>query len=142
MDSGLCIYHLFVCSNLNFLYNSQWIAFPTQSCLVLYFFCTNLLNSFIMWLIFSSLSPRNLHLLFCCVMYFCFYMAFFCVVIRRNSVSLLLFPFLSHVQVFSCEISLVFRLFFLPLLFSIYCYSVDHVLFVFTVISLSLLFFM
>ena len=33
-DSGLCIYYLFVRSNLNFLHNSQWITLPTQSCLV------------------------------------------------------------------------------------------------------------
>ena len=32
---GLCIYHLFVWSNLNFLHISQWITLPTQSCLVL-----------------------------------------------------------------------------------------------------------
>ena len=38
-DSGLCIYHLFVWSNFNFLHNSQWITWPTQSCLVLYSFC-------------------------------------------------------------------------------------------------------
>ena len=53
-DSGLCIYHLFVWSNLNFLHNSQWITFPTQSCLVLYSFCASLLHSLIMWLIVSS----------------------------------------------------------------------------------------
>ena len=34
--TGLCIYHLFVWSNLNFLHISQWITLPTQSCLVLY----------------------------------------------------------------------------------------------------------
>ena len=35
-DSGLCIYHLFVWSKLDYLHNSQWITFPTQSSLVLY----------------------------------------------------------------------------------------------------------
>ena len=35
-DAGLCIYHLFVWSNLNFLHITQWITLPTQSCLVLY----------------------------------------------------------------------------------------------------------
>ena len=64
----LCIYHLFVWSNLNFLHNSQWISLPTQSCLVLYSFCANLLHSLIMWLMISSLSTHNLHLLFCCVL--------------------------------------------------------------------------
>ena len=67
-DSGLCIYHLFVWSNLNFLHNSQWITFPTQSCRVLYSFCAYLLLSLIRWLIVSSLSLHNLHLLFCCVL--------------------------------------------------------------------------
>ena len=67
-DPGLCIYYLFVWSNLNFLHNSQWITFPTQSCLVLYSFCVNLLHSLIMWLIISSLSPHNLHRLFCCIL--------------------------------------------------------------------------
>ena len=67
-DSGLCIYLLFIWSNLNFLYNSLWMNFSTQSCLVFYSFCANLLHSLIIWLIFSSLSPHNLHLLFCCVL--------------------------------------------------------------------------
>ena len=39
----------------------------TQSSLVLYYFCGNLLLCLIMWLMVSSLSPHNLHLLFCCV---------------------------------------------------------------------------
>ena len=60
-DSGLCIYHLFIWSNLNFLHNSQLS-------LVLYSFCTNLQHLLIMWLIVSSLSPHNLHLLFCCIL--------------------------------------------------------------------------
>ena len=33
--AGLCIYHLLVWSNLNFLHISQWITLPTQSCLTL-----------------------------------------------------------------------------------------------------------
>ena len=65
---GFCIYHLFVWSNLNFLLISQWLTLPTQSCLVLYSFCANLLHLLVMWSIVSSLSPHNLHLLFCCVL--------------------------------------------------------------------------
>ena len=42
--AGLCVYHLFVWSNSNFLHISQWITLPTQSCLVLYSFCANLLH--------------------------------------------------------------------------------------------------
>ena len=64
----LCIYHLFVWSNLNFQHISQWITLPTQSCLVLYSFCAHLLQSLIMRLIVSSLSPHSLHLLFCWVL--------------------------------------------------------------------------
>ena len=111
-DSRLCIYHLFVWSNFNFLHKSLWITLPTQSCLVMYSFCANLLCSLIMWLIVSSQSPHNLHMLFCCVssilaLILLFLVALFCAAIRRDSVSLLSFPFLSQVHVFSCEISLV-----------------------------------
>ena len=70
-DAGLCIYHLFIWSNLKFLQNSQWITLASHLCLVLYSFYANLLHSHIMWLMVSSLSPYNLHLLFCCV-YPCF----------------------------------------------------------------------
>ena len=66
--AGLCINHLFKWLNLNLLHISQWITLPTQSCLVLYSFCANLLHSLIMWLMVSSLSPHRLHLLFCCVL--------------------------------------------------------------------------
>ena len=68
IGSELCIYHFFAWSNLNFLHNSQGISFPTQSCLVLYTFCTYLLHSLIMWLIVSSLSSHNPHPLFLCVL--------------------------------------------------------------------------
>ena len=47
--AGLCIYHLLVWSNLNFLHISQWITLPTQSCLALYPRCANLQHSLIMW---------------------------------------------------------------------------------------------
>ena len=66
--AGLGIYHLFVWSNRNFLHISQWITLSTQSWPALYSFRVNLLHSLIMWLIVSSLSPPNLHLLFCCVL--------------------------------------------------------------------------
>ena len=64
----LCIYHLAVWSNFNFLHNSQRITFPIQSCLILYSFGARFLYSFIMWLIVSSLSPHNLLLPFCWVL--------------------------------------------------------------------------
>ena len=113
--AGLCIYHLLVWSNLNFLHISQWITLPTQSCLVLYSFCANLLHSLIMWLMVSSLSPHSLHLLFCCVLsilalIWLVLTVLFCAAIRRDSVSLLKFPFLGHVQVLSCEMLFISRL--------------------------------
>ena len=113
--AGLCIYHLFVWSNWNFLHISQWITLPTQSCLALYSFCANLLHSLIMWLIVSSLSPHSLHLLFCCILsilalIWLVLMALSCAAIRRDSVSLLKFPFLSQVQVFWWEMLFIRRL--------------------------------
>ena len=70
---------------------SQWITLPTQSCLVLYSFCANLLHSLIMWLIVSSLPPYSLHLLFCCVLsilalVWLVLMVLFSAAIRRDSV--------------------------------------------------------
>ena len=67
-----------------------------------------------MGLIVLSLSPQNLHLLFCFVLSILAFMWLVLMAlsyrdIRRNSVFLLRFPFFSHVQVFSCEMSLVCR---------------------------------
>ena len=111
----LCIYHLLVWSNLNFLLISQWITLPTQSCLALYSRCANLLHLLIIWLMVSSLSPHSLHLLFCWVLsilalIWFVLMALSCAAIRRDTVSLLKFPYLSHVQVLSCEILFINRL--------------------------------
>ena len=106
--AGLCIYHLFVWSNFNFLHISQCITLPTQSCLVLYSFCANLLHLLFMWLMVSSLTLHSLHSLFCCVLsilalIWLILMELFCAAIWRYSVSLLKFPFFSHVLVLSCE---------------------------------------
>ena len=135
--AGLCIYHLLVWSNLNFLHISQWIPLPTQSCLALYSFCANLLHSLIMWLMVSSLSPHSLHLLFYCVLsilvlIWLVLMVLFCAAIRRDSVSLLKFPFLSYVQILSCEMLFISRLncpmqlFSFPFLFPRFCHFVIY----------------
>ena len=78
--------------------------------LVLYSFSASLEHLLIMWLIVSSLSPHDLHLLLCCVLsnlalIWWVLMALFCAAFRRNSVSLLRFTFFSHVHVFWCEMS-------------------------------------
>ena len=51
-------------SMVKFLALLSWITFSTQPSLVLYSFCASLLHSLIIWLMVSSLSPHNLHLLF------------------------------------------------------------------------------
>ena len=118
-DSGLCMHHF------NSLHNSQWIILPTQSCLLIYTFCASLLHSLIMWLIFSSLSPHNLHLLPCCVLSILVLiwlnlMALFNAAIRRNSVFSWSFPFLDS-STFSrdrCRLLVVYnvhRFVFLPI---------------------------
>ena len=138
----LCIYHLFIWSNFNFFHNSRWITLPTQSCLVLNSFCANLLHSLIMWLVVLSLSPHNLHLLFSCVLsilalMWLVLMALFCATIRRDSVSLLRLPFLSHVYIFSCETLLVSCLKCPSNCFSShFCFLIIVVLFLVAVISL------
>ena len=113
--AGLCIYHLLVWSSLNVLHISLWVTLPTKSCLVLYSFCANLLHSIIMWLVVSSLSPHSLYLLFSCVLsilalIWLVLMALFCAAIRRGSISLWKCPFLSYVQVLSCEMLFISRL--------------------------------
>ena len=77
-------------------------------------------------MIILSLSQNNLYLLFCCVLSIFLFRENL-----RDSVSLLSFPFLNHLQVFPCEISLICRLkfpynFFFPFfLFTCCCCSVD-----------------
>ena len=59
-------------------------------------------------------------------------MSLFCAAIWRDSISLLRFPFLSHVQVFLCKLLLIRRLkhslrcFSIHSLFLSYCHSVGH----------------
>ena len=111
----LCIYHLFIWSNLKFLHNSHWITTPKQSYLDLYSFWFNWLHSLIIRLIVSYLSPHNQHLLHCYILailalIWLVLMALFCAAIGRNSDFLPRFPFLSHVNVFSCEMFIVSRL--------------------------------
>ena len=106
----MCIYHLVIWSNFNLLHSSQWITFLTQLCLPFYSFCVCLLYSFIMQLTVSSLSPRNLLLLFFCVLSISALtqlvsLALFYVAIKRNSVFLSWFSFLCHIQVLSLVIS-------------------------------------
>ena len=123
---------------------------PTLSCLLLYSFCASFLHSLNMLLIVSSLLPHNLYLLFCCVLsilalIWLFLMALFFVAIRRDSVSLLRFPFLSNIHVFSWEMSLVSRIkrpvncfssHFCFLVISVLLIFGSSVLFLVTVISL------
>ena len=96
------------------------------------------------WLIVSFLSPHNQDLLFCCVLSIfaltsLVLMAFICAAIRRDSVSLFMFLFLSHIQVFSCEISLVCRLIYSCTCFSFHFYFLVIVVLLMLVLSVSIL---
>ena len=148
LSDGFRVVPLFLWSNLNFLLNSQRITFPIHSLLVLYSLCANLLHSLIMWLIVSSLSLHNLHLLFCCVLSILvlhrLYGIVLCYYQKRFSFSLKVSLFLAMSKFFRER----FRLFvawnvnivvFFPFLFPGYFYSVDICVvckFLLTVISL------
>ena len=105
----------FVRISISFSCTISWINLPTQSCRVLYSFWASLLHSLIMWLIVSSLSPHNLHLLFYKVLsildlIYLVLMELFWADVIRDSVSLLRFLFFNYVLVFSCEMLLISRL--------------------------------
>ena len=107
--------YIYICIFLHESADDNTTTLSTQSWLVLYFFCVNFVHSLIMWLIVSSLSAQNLHLLFCCVLsiislVWLVLMALFCAAMRIDSVSLLRFPFLSNVHVFSYEMLLISHL--------------------------------
>ena len=100
------VLHITICSYGQILISCTFPTLPNQSCLVSYPFCADLLHSLTMWLIVLSLSPHNIHLLFCHVLIYSRFVmigsyALFCTAIRSFSVSLLKFPFISQVQVFS-----------------------------------------
>ena len=128
MVSGLCIYHLLVRSNLNFLHNSQLITFPTLLCLVLYSFCANLLHLLIMWLIISS------HLPFCCILSILTLISPYGIVLHYYQKRFHFFLEISLskpcssflVWDFTClSLEMSLQLFFFPFLFPGYFCSVD-----------------
>ena len=45
-DVELCIYHLSVCSNLNFLHDSKWITFSMQPCILVLIIISHLVSFF------------------------------------------------------------------------------------------------
>ena len=101
-------------------------------------------HSIIMWLMVSSLSPHNLHLLFCCglsilTLILLVRTALYCAALRRYSFFLKRFPFLSHVHVFLFEMLLISRLkrtwSYLSSHFSSYCHFVG--LHVISIVSVS-----
>ena len=59
--AGLCIYHLFVWSNLNFLHIVQWITLPTQQCFAWYSRYANLHTPVLLLLLLFNAS-KKLHL--------------------------------------------------------------------------------
>ena len=99
-QDGFLVVHIpFICMvKFKLLAQLPVDCFFTLSCLVLYSLCMNLLHSLNMWLIVSSLSSHNLHLLFCCFLSLLVLMAF-CAAIRRDSVYLWRFPFISYIHI-------------------------------------------
>ena len=65
MGSSLYIYYLVIWSNFNRLHYSQWINHPSQSCLVLHFFCTILLHYVINRFISVTCHYYNYNHCFC-----------------------------------------------------------------------------
>ena len=135
-DSWLCIYHLFVWSNLNFLHNFQWITPPTQTCLVLYSlraFAYYVSNRFIF------VTKDNIHLLFCCVLSYFDIISPNSVVLccGQKRISFSLKVSLSY-QVLSCEILLACHLKWPYSCFSThFCFLI---IFVLLMLELSVLF--
>ena len=63
-DSGFCTYHLVEWLTFNLLLNSQWITFPTQSCLVLYSFSASVQHSLIDRFVYITAKPTLTILLY------------------------------------------------------------------------------
>ena len=79
-----------------------------------------------MWLIVSSKSPHNPHLLFCCVVSILalirlVLMALFCATIRRDSISLLRFFFFA-LDVIEVDFFPIFVIWLFPFFCSSYCH--------------------
>ena len=93
VDKTLLPRYINLCTHFKGLPFNMEMAPPCLKCMN---FVLSEFNSLIMWLIVSSLSPHNLHLLFCCVLsilalIWLVLMALSCAAIRRDSVSLLRF---------------------------------------------------
>ena len=104
--AGLCIYHLLEWSNLNFLGISQWITLPTSRSSLVLLLCQ--FSAFAYYVIdcfvFVTAEPSFailLRLIYPHLDMIGSYGAVWCC--QK-------FPFLSHVQVFSCEILFISRL--------------------------------
>ena len=128
-------------STFSLLQNSQWIIFPTQSCLYSYSFCASLLH-LLMWLFnlchyinYTCYSFVYSQFLLSLVI-----TALFCAAINKNSVSFFRFPLCSHVQVISCAMSLVCCLKYLYSYFSSHFCFLDVLLFIFIFLEVILVF--
>ena len=108
IDSSLCIYHLVEWSKFNLLHNFQWISFPNNLYVVMYYSCVCFLHSLTMWLTVS---------IFFCIRYnrysvecYCFlfehnWFIWFCAAVKRF-ISLLRFwdfPFVAMKMFFRVQ---------------------------------------
>ena len=99
LQERCCVVHIPYIRMVKFKFLAQFSVDhqPIHSCQVLSSFCTDLLDSAIMWWIVSSLSPHNLHLLFYYVLsilalIWLVLIALFCTAIQFLSLD---FPFLA-----------------------------------------------
>ena len=121
----LCTFHIFMYGYVTVLHDGFWFVHIPLGSMVKFQFLAQfpvnrhnhpvvpqlklILCQFVTFfykvIIISSLSPYNVHLLFCWILsiftlILYAFMALFCVAIRRDTVSLFRFPFRSHVKGF------------------------------------------
>ena len=95
-------------------HNSLCNTFLTHSCQLLYCFCASSHHSLIMWFVVSSLSPRNLHLLFSCPLsifvftFICSSLWHYFLLLPKRFTIFQVVSFCSHV--YSCTIFRVYHL--------------------------------
>ena len=148
IQNGFWVVHIPFINMDKFQFLAQFPAIVSSRIFFLCYFAYCVISRFVS-ITTKSTSTILLRLIYFCMNIFGPY-GVVCATIRRDSVSLLMFPFLSHVLVFPCEMSSVCRLKYPYSCFSSHtCFVVIvllnfmlSMLFLVTVIRLSLLFWM
>ena len=105
--TDLCIHHLTAWLSFSLLHNSQWVTFLTLSCLLLRSFVpVCYIHLSCDYLFHFSLNNQHL-LIFCILSIFSKSIWHYFMLLLIDSLSLLRFPLLSHVQIILWAISLI-----------------------------------